>query len=176
MGTQLGAQHIFIASLEFAYKGSELRGEMAAAELPRLQDMLAAPEGKISYVVRGLQGWDGAPMLEIKLDGQCQLRCQRCLQGFDYPVQLLTSLMLVPDSQLDQPAVEGDEIDSIPADAHLNVLALLEDELLLSLPFAPKHPVGTCQPVVAGYMNEEMERVENPPFAALAKLKKFVKE
>lgn len=176
MGTQLGAQHIVIASLEFAYQGSELRGELAAAELPRLQDVLAAPEGKISYVLRGLQGWDGAPMLEIKLDGECQLRCQRCLQGFSYPVKLLTRLLLVPQGELDQPASEDDEIDSIPADAHLNVLALLEEELLLSLPFAPKHPVGACRPTVEGYVSEGMEWGEQTPFAALAELKKFVKE
>ena len=170
----MGAQQIFIASLEFAHQGNELRGDLAVTQMPRLQDMLAAPEGKIDYMVRGLQGWDGAPMLEIKLEGQCQLLCQRCLQGFAYPIKLHTRLMLVPENKLDQPVNEDDEIDSIPADAHLDVLALLEEELLLSLPFAPKHPLGACQPAVQGNMNE-MER-NKTPFAALAELKKFVKE
>ena len=160
----------FIDSLDFAYKGKELRGEVAAAEMPRLQDMLAAPAGKVAYVLRGLLGRDGRAMLEVALEGSCQLRCQRCLQEFAYPIKLLTRLILVPEDELDELSVDEDEIDSIPADQNLDVLALLEEELLLNLPFAPKHPEGTCQPAV-GYVVKTSDRVEQNPFAVLAELK-----
>ena len=163
----------FIDSLDFAYKGKELRGEVAAAEMPKLQDVLAAPAGnagKIAYVLRGLLGRDGKPMLEVALDGSCQLRCQRCLQEFTYPIKLVTRLILVPGDELDELSVDEDEIDSIPADQNLDVLALLEEELLLNLPFAPKHPEGACQPAV-GYVVKTSDRVEKNPFAVLAELK-----
>ncbi len=164
----------FIDSLDFAYKGKELRGEVAAAEMPRLQDMLAAPAGKISYVLRGLPGRDGRPMLEVALEGSCQLRCQRCLQEFTYPIKLVTRLNLVPGDELDELSVDEDEIDSIPADQNLDVLALLEEELLLNLPFASKHPEGACQPAV-GYVVKTVvktsDRVEKNPFAVLAELR-----
>ncbi len=110
-------------------------------------------------------------MLEVVLDGLCQLRCQRCLQGFSYPVKLISQLVLVPADELDQAAVDEDEIDSIPADTRLDVLALIEEELLLSLPFAPKHPIGTCRPAIEEYVAEAMDRTEKTPFAVLAELK-----
>lgn len=154
----------FIDSLDFAHQGEELRGEVPVAELPRLKDMLADPEGKISYVLRGLYDKDGKPQLELSLNGLCILRCQRCLEGLPYPVQLASKLRLASDS--DESDVDDDEMDSIPVDKHLDVLSLIEDEMLLSLPIAPKHAPGECQ-----FATEGLARPENP-FAALAGLKK----
>ena len=139
--------------------------------------MLAVAEGELDYVVRGYfdqhsAGRQSKPILEVALTGHCQLRCQRCLLGLSYPVQLMSRLLLVEASEVDEFSAEEDEIDSIPADKHLNVFDLLEEELLLSLPFAPMHPAGTCQPVMAGYMAEEMAQTEKNPFAVLAELKR----
>lgn len=167
------ARH-FIDSPDFARNGRELRGEVAVADLPRLRDMLADPEacpeqgrrGKISYLVRGFLDKSGKPMLEVTMDGSCQLVCQRCLSGFAYPVHLVSRLLLVQEGELDVSSVEDDELDSILADKHLDVLALLEEEILLSLPFAPKHPAGACQLAVKG-----LSQPGNPAFAALAGLK-----
>lgn len=159
------ARHI-IDSLEFARNGKELRGEIAVAGMPRLQDMLASPEGKISYLVRGHQDKSGKPMLELAMDGSCQLICQRCLSGFDYPVHLASHLLLEQEGETSELSHDDEGPDSILADKHLDVEALLEEELLLSLPFAPKHPPGVCEAVVKG-----AEQPGNAAFAALAKLK-----
>ncbi len=169
------ARH-FIDSLDFARNGRELRGEIPVSEMPRLQDILAASEachepgrmGKIGYVVRGFQDKDGKPKLEVALDGMCQLRCQRCLNALAYPVKLVSRLLLVQEGELDESSVEQDDLDSILADGHQDILALLEEEILLSLPFAPKHPSGACQPVAGGLDWSEPER---KPFAVLAGLK-----
>lgn len=161
----------FIDSLDFARNGRELRGAVPVVEMPRLQDMLAAPAGEISFVLRGLQGRGGKPMLEVRLDGHCQLCCQRCMQSLAYPVKLVSQLYVIPDGDMDEPADVEDEIDSIPADTHMGVLALVEEEFLLSLPFAPKHPEGACHPAVGGYVTEENARAERTLFAALAELK-----
>lgn len=159
------ARH-FIDSLEFARNGRELRGEMAVAGMLRLQDVLASPEGKISYFVRGYQDKSGKPMLELEMNGSCQLICQRCLSGFDYPVHLVSHLLLEQEGEMDELSHDDEGPESIPADKHLDVEALLEDELLLSLPFAPKHPPGVCEAVVKG-----AEQESSSAFAALAKLK-----
>jgi uncharacterized protein len=159
------ARH-FIDSLDFARNGRELRGEIAVAEMPRLQDMLAGPEGRISYLVRGYLDKSGKPMLEVAMDGVCQLLCQRCLSGFDYPVHLVSHLLLVQEGELDELSVEEDGPDSIAADKHLDVFVMLEEELLLSLPFAPKHPPGVCQ--LAG---KGLNQPGNNAFSALAGLK-----
>jgi uncharacterized protein len=159
------AQH-FIDSLDFARKGREMQGEVQLAEMPRLQDKLAVSEGKISFVVRGMQDKNGLPMLELTLNGLCQLRCQRCLGELAYPVQLHSCLRLAQAGELDEFSVDEDEQESITADPRLDVLALLEEEILLSLPFAPAHPVGACQPLMKG-----SDRSERSPFAVLAGLK-----
>lgn len=170
-----------IDSLDFANNNRELRGAIPLAEMPRLQDMLATADGTINYVVRGFLGLDhwgqdngnrsGKPMLEVMLDGLCQLRCQRCLQGLSYSVQLVSRLLLVQADELDESSNEDDKIDSIPADTNLDVFDLLEEELLLSLPFAPRHPMGECQPAVADYVAVETDQAVKNPFAVLAEMK-----
>lgn len=156
----------FIDSLEFSHRGGELSGEVPVAELPRMTDLLADSEGKISYVLHGLEGKDGNPQLKLILDGVCNLRCQRCLNALAYPVKLVSRLRLVSDGQVDNADIEDDEVDSIPAEKHLDVLALIEEEVLLSLPIAPKHDLDDCQIAVEG-LNRS-----NNPFAVLAGLKK----
>ncbi len=160
------ARH-FIDSLDFAHNGRELRGIVPLIEMPRLQDMLATPEGEISYVVRGLPEKDGKPMLEVTVDGRCQLRCQRCLNGFAYPLKLVSRLQLAQADELNEFSVEeNDEVDSITADKRLDVLNMIEEEILLSLPFAPKHLLGECKSVAEGWNQSDKH-----PFAALEGLK-----
>jgi uncharacterized protein len=163
----------FIDSLDFARNGQKISGEVPVAALPRLQDVLESPRGVLSYTVRGVVDKQGAPALDIRIDGSCQLRCQRCLNGLDYAVQLDTRLLLREQASLDAlgdnlAGVEEEEFDSILADAHLSVLDLLEEEILLSLPIAPKHESGACQ---AAESENAQEKVQHP-FAVLAKLKR----
>lgn len=161
------ARH-FIDSLDFARQGGELQGEVPVAKLPRLQDILAGPEGDIRYLVRGLLDKSGKPALEIKLDGECVLRCQRCLEGYAYPLHLSSRLFLVREERpLDESSLVEEGPDSIVADEHLNVLELLEDEILLSLPFAPKHPAGNCH-----HKTEDDAGSSRNPFAILSGLKR----
>ena len=168
----------FIDSLDFANNSRELRGEIAMAEMPRLQDKLVVLDvgfehdrkEEINYSLRGFRDKNDKPMLEVKLDGLCQLRCQRCLQGLTYPLKLVSQLLLVQNWD-ESSVVEEDEIDSILVDNHLDVLALFEEEILLNLPFAPRHPVGICRPVKEGYVVEEIDRIDKNPFAVLSELK-----
>lgn len=156
----------FIDSLDFAHRGGELSGEVPVAELPRMADMLADFDGKISYILRGLAGNDGKQQLTLILDGKCNLCCQRCLNTLSYPIKLVSRLRLVAEGETDSSDIEDDEVDSIPAEKRLDVLALIEEELLLSLPIAPKHGSGECEIAAEG-----LSRTNNP-FAVLAGLKK----
>lgn len=168
----------FIDSLDFVNKNRELCGEIAAALMPRLQDMLAESgdysghgHQAIGYVLRGFRDKNGKPLLQMELDGCCQLLCQRCLQGFNHPFKLVSQLRLIEKCDWDEHA-EEDEGNSILVDSQLDVLALFEEEILLSLPFAPKHAIGTCRPVMEGYVVEEMGRIKESPFAVLSGLRK----
>jgi uncharacterized protein len=165
------ARH-FIDSLEFARSGMELRGEAAIAEMSRLQDVLATPEGRVSYVLCGLPDENGKSLLKLALNGICNLRCQRCLQALSYSISTESLLMPVPKEELENPGLEAagldeDEIDRIPADSHLDVLDLVEEEILLGLPLVPRHEPGTCQAAM-----KDSSRPEDSPFAILRGLKK----
>ena len=154
----------FIDSVDFARNGKEMRGEIAVSELSRLADLLARSDGSLTYKVRGFREED-RDMLEVTLQGVCTLRCQRCLSELEYPVNLVSRLWLLPASRLDE-VEEDDEVDAIEAEPRLDVLALIEEELLLGLPFAPRHPEGECAPAA----NDLKQKVS--PFAVLAGLKK----
>lgn len=165
------ARH-FIDSLEFARNGMELRGEAAIAEMNRLQDVLATPDGRVTYVLCGLPDKNGKSLLKLTLDGTCKLRCQRCLQALSYSIRTETLLMPVPKEELENPGLETagldeDEIDLIPADARLDVLDLVEEEILLGLPLAPMHELGACQAAM-----QDSSFAEENPFAVLRGLKK----
>lgn len=156
----------FIDSLDFARKGKEISGEVPMAELPRMADLLADQEGSVSYVLRGFEDDEGKPLLELILEGKCNLRCQRCMQAMVYPFRLVSRLKLVREDESTDADMEDDEADSIPAEKRMDVVALLEEELLLSLPIAPKHESGECS-IAAG-----KEGGKPNPFAVLASLKK----
>jgi len=163
----------FIDSLDFARNGEHLSGELPVAELPRLLDALETPQGVLHYTVQGGVDKQGIHFLDVSVTGLCRLRCQRCLNGLDYPVQLDTRLLLRDQAgldALDDDAADGkeEEYDSILADTHLDVPDMLEEEVLLSLPIAPKHELGVCQ--ATDGQNTQLE--EKNPFAVLAKLKR----
>ncbi|OFZ66127.1 MAG: hypothetical protein A2V79_00360 [Betaproteobacteria bacterium RBG_16_56_24] len=164
----------FINSPDFARNGRQISGEIPVAGFPRLHDMLESLQGILSYKILGGVDRQGICFLDVSVTGQCRLRCQRCLEGMDHPVRIETRLLLRDQTSLDAlddnvAGGEEEEFDSIFADAHLDVLNLLEEEILLSLPVAPRHEAGACQ--AAGAKNTQME--ERHPFAVLADLKRI---
>ncbi len=158
----------FIDSLDFAGNGRQISGGLPVAELPRLLDVLEDPQGTLEYMIRGGIDKQGNSLLDVGITGSCRLRCQRCLGAMEHAVRIDTRLLLRDQASLDALNDDEEEFDSILADAHLDVLNLLEEEVLLSLPIAPRHEFGACQ--AAGGGNEHRE--EKNPFAVLEKLKR----
>ncbi len=159
----------FIDSLDFAKNGQQINGELLLAEMPRLADVLSNTQEALIYIVQGGVDQQAIPWLGVRVTGICQLQCQRCLGAMKYEIKLVTRLLLRDQASLD--ALEDDEaeFDSVLADKHLDVVSLLEEEILLSLPIAPKHEFGACQAANSQSAVED----ETHPFAALAKLKGF---
>ena len=157
-----------IDSLDFARNSQESCGEVPLAEMSRLLELLANAQGMLSYTISGNLDNQGSPFLNLSANGSCQLFCQRCLESMDYQVELNTRLLLRKQEDLDALGDEIEEFDSILADVKLDVLNLLEDEVLLSLPIAPKHVPGACQAAIGrnGFAGE------NHPFETLKKLKR----
>jgi uncharacterized protein len=155
-----------IDSLEFAREGRHIAGEVAVVNLGRLHDQLAETAGTLQYDLAGGIDPRGRPQLRLAVRGSLQLRCQRCLGALAEPLDVASDLLLGDEEQAAADAEEG-EPDWIVASRTLDVWSLVEDEVLLALPLAPRHDEGVCETSVAGARQEKTS-----PFAALASLRR----
>lgn len=162
------SEQVVIDSLGFALNHDTLSGIVTVVELSRLVDVLHSGTGTLEYTLSGGVNQYGKPVLHCRVKGKLQLQCQRCLEGMEYMLDTQSELVLARDEaellQLDEQ--DDEATDAILADAKLNVLALIEDEVLLDLPLAPRHPAGACQVKSAEHGSPGLS-----PFAVLAKLK-----
>ncbi|MEO8676449.1 MAG: YceD family protein [Casimicrobiaceae bacterium] len=163
-------------ALETAARGLELAGSAKAADLPRVTDQLADEEddesSEITWRITGTTDALGRSALEVSLDGAVTLECQRCLRPFAWPVAQRTLLLLARDEREQAILDEDDEHEVVVAAASLDPRVLVEDELLLTLPFAPHCERGDC--VTAGLQDDRgagSKAAETSPFGALATLK-----
>ena len=133
-----------IDSLEFARTGQTLRGCLPVLELTRLKDTLVDAPGAVEFVVKG--GQDGRRRLTLTLDvsGVLHLQCQRCLGVLEFPLRLRNTLLLAGAPEAATADLDEEEIEWIEASADLDVAALVEEEIILSLPYAVRHEEGFC--------------------------------
>lgn len=133
-------QRIVINSHTFAREAGSLQGELPIAGLTRIVDMLNDSAGSLSYKIEGRLGSRNRPQLLLQVDGQLSVCCQRCLEKIDYPVEVRSVLEFVDDEEdLTQEEIEDDSKDFLPTQSEIDAVALIEDELILSLPSAPRH-------------------------------------
>lgn len=156
-----------INSPEFARAGKVLRGAFAVGGMGRLRDVLYDDAGTLDFCVRGEYDAKGRPQLRLAIKGVMHLQCQRCLGSIEHAVDIANELRLASDMELGREIDPEEPGDAIPADVALDVGTLVEDEVLLSLPLAPRHAAGMCRARPAGG-----EGSEPGPFSALARLKK----
>lgn len=125
----------------------EVDGVVDAAALDRVADRLA-PEGggsEIAYRVIGSADAVGRPALRVVLNGGVPLTCQRCLRPFSWPIDQSTMLLLARDEQdLARLDAEDHEHEVVLATSKLDPVELVEDELVLTLPFVPRCPEEGC--------------------------------
>lgn len=156
-----------IDAIEFARKGLAIRDTIALSQFPRLSGVLTTSEGTLDYRLQGSAGPQGKPHLRLQLEGDVQLTCQRCLEPLNYRVEVDTDFTLVPDESMIPSAEAEEELeDYLVAGPPIQVADLLEDELLLALPFAPKHAEECAEK--AGLV---MKTEKPSPFAVLKGLK-----
>jgi uncharacterized protein len=159
------SQRTVIDSLVFARSGGSLQGELPVASFTRALDMLADPSGVLAYRVSGRMGPRDRAQLILEVEGALSVRCQRCLEGIYYPLRIRSLLELVDnEEELTQEEIEDDSRDFLPAQKELDVAALIEDEVILDLPVAPRHK--DCALPGAGGPSEHVS-----PFSALEALK-----
>ena len=162
----MSPHRVTIDSLEFAQSRGHLQGAVEVAALERLHEHLDSLAGQLEWQLDGVADHAGKPALRIAVTGVLDLICQRCLAGYAFDIK--SNSLLVLENTDDAPIAEDDAAESIPASNALDVEALVEDEVILALPMAPRHPEGECAARVVDGSDDNVH-----PFAALAKLKKI---
>ncbi len=133
-----------IDGAEFAAAGATQQGVLPLSGFPRLRDMLVSDAGEVAYAVKGVRDERGRPSLRVSVHGTLQLRCQRCLEALPYAVEA-DELLVLAESQteIDAESAVAQFPDRVIAAAAMPVRDLIEDELILAVPFAPRH--ASCE-------------------------------
>ncbi|HVB46997.1 MAG TPA: YceD family protein [Burkholderiales bacterium] len=153
-----------IDALEFAQAGASLRGVCAVADFPRLRDALFSDSGTLEYELSGQRDAQGRAALWLRIRGALQLACQRCLGAMELPVDIDSRLVLAGSQhEIDAEPLTAESSDRVLASKSLLVRELIEDELLLAVPYAPRHMQCGMQEQAAGVARES-------PFANLGAL------
>jgi uncharacterized protein len=139
------ATQTVIDSLEFAQAGQSLSGSLPVSAMARLQDSLLDRSGAVRFEVTGGIDVRQRPVLTLEISGVLKLQCQRCLGALEHALRLSDTLLVVSgaDAGSDDDPDDG-EMEWVEASTELDVAGLVEDEILLSLPYAPRHGEGQC--------------------------------
>jgi len=145
-----------IDGFEFSSAGASLTGALPIRDFPRLHDMLAGHDGEVAYEVEGVRDGRGRPALRLMVRGRLELRCQRCLDALPFEVQADEVLVLAgTQAEIDAEPADVYTADRVVAAKEMPVRELVEDELILALPYAPRHagcsaraPTGAAEKVL----------------------------
>ena len=134
------AHQAVIDGFEFASSGAKQQGIVPVAGFSRLRDLLASDAGEVAYEVQGTRDKLGRPSLRVSVQGTLYLRCQRCLGALPFGVATRQLLVLaLTQKEIDSDPADSSAPDRVLGSKEMQVRELIEDELILALPYAPKH-------------------------------------
>ena len=162
---RLMSNELVIDSISFAKKSESLQGKIAVASFERLRESLAPSQGEIEFYLQGTLDSRHRPSLKLAITGKVQLTCQRCLADLPYKLELVSRIVLVVN-ETDLPDLdeEDPDVDVVVASGKMNIQNLLEDEIILALPLAPKHDFDCVE-----IKNDDDATDSGLPFASLGK-------
>ena len=164
---------------EFARRGAKMEGARAAHAFGRMREMLATDRGELRWVLSGERrarhegGHDD--FLSLSLDGEVELPCTRCLQPVLVQIhERRLYRLFASEAQALREDAEVDDHDALVGGTGFDPMALVEDEAILALPIAPRHPDCALTPDARG-LDQAGEAAAEPerenPFAVLAKIR-----
>lgn len=158
---------------KLADRGVTLKGEMPLAGFARLCDPLADNAGSVHAKLVFERGERRAVAIHSELEVEVKMVCQRCLELVALPIRSECHYAVVKEGADTQSLPKGYDVLEVGEDP-LDLMALVEDELLLALPIVPAHAPEECQQPVGADEPEpsEDEVSRSNPFSVLAQLKR----
>jgi uncharacterized protein len=163
----------------FAEEGAELEGRQDLQAFARLALETRQPENAqpVHWHARGelVNPRHVHPEVWVHLhaDTQLPLVCQRCLLPVDVPLDVTRSFRFVADEATAAAQDDQAEEDLLALSRSFDLLELVEDELLMEVPVAPRHEVCP-EPVKMSVEDPGFETAapeKEHPFAVLGRLK-----
>ena len=168
-----------ISPRKLAFQNAIFEGVVPVASCPRLTDVLADDQAEIQVSLRFEVDEQRRPLIRGELDAILPMVCQRCLEVAEIKVSACISMAVVRNE--DQARnLPGDLDPLLVEDEAVELLPLIEQEMLLSMPGFAYHENETCHSNQVAYSTlpegsaEELdvESVQRPnPFSVLAGLK-----
>ncbi|WEE00860.1 YceD family protein [Taylorella equigenitalis] len=135
---------------------------------------LQDPSSLVEWAVSGVNQPLGPKLIKLTIKANPKLICQRCNSYFVYPLDIDTTLEVVSSlKDLEEDVDSSGEIadsehDKILTSQAQDMVSFIEDEILLNIPYIPKHEECPEELIPHPKFQEE---VKESPFAILKKLK-----
>lgn len=150
-------------------------GELALDTLSRLRDSLASTDGTVTCSIEFDTDEFDQPFVEVRAQSELPLICQRTLDVYRQPVSISLRLGLIRREEQESALPPGYEPLLVPADGHVALADLIEDELILALPLVPARPdsvvVGDAEDGDSGPSGQGRNGGRENPFAVLKSLR-----
>jgi uncharacterized protein len=148
----------------------QFEGRLPLAALARLEDSLLDTVGDVHFALEFDRDSLHIPYVELRIDAELPLECQRSMERFLLPVRIVQRLGLIRDEAEEAALPPGYEPLLVPEDGELRTAELVEDELILAVPVVPVKPGSEA--VERDWPATQVEQEERAnPFAALSALK-----
>ena len=140
-------------AFRLARERGSLAGSVDATTLPRLTDRVIGAPAPIDWRIEGTADAMGRLALAVLLEGTVTLECQRCLGPLEFAISQRTQLLLAHDEAETARLDAESDAEVLLAETALDPQTLIEDELVLALPYVARHPEESCSPPQADGAN-----------------------
>jgi uncharacterized protein len=160
-----GARSVNVAVLADA--GSKVELAIPIGRLERIAEYLASREGMVNGSI-AFSREEGRIVAEVGLAAVLRMRCQRCLKAMTMPIESQSHVVLLA-SEEEAASIPPELETALAPEGRLRLADLVEEELLLALPAAPRHPEA-CPDGRRDEAHESIPETAQRPFAGLGEL------
>ncbi|WP_275554822.1 23S rRNA accumulation protein YceD [Mixta sp. Marseille-Q2659] len=157
-----------------AQKRLDYEGVYAPEQVERVADSVVSVDSDVQCVMSFAVDNQRLAVLKGTADVSVTLSCQRCNKPFAHQVHVTYCFSPVKDDDQAEALPEAYEPIEVNDFGEIDLLAVVEDEIILALPVVPVHDSEHCEvsdaDMVFGKLPEEAEKPN--PFAVLASLKR----
>lgn len=118
---------------------ARLVGDFLVQDLSRLQDLVNNAAGKVSVALEFGTNKNGYTYIHGAIQATLSLVCQRCLEQMDYVMDVQVKLRPVMTDKAAELLPDDYDALLLGDEGEAELATLIEEEILLTLPFAPRH-------------------------------------